>query len=190
MRGENRSGETRRLKDMLSGDLGRIYREATPERRRAYDAARATKRVYEAYNAAMEHMRGRDHVTGLFYDAAGNRLVAYVDAPAWVQELSMAREVVRTRMSLAGADVAAVEFRPSKEGYARRMPHKHGAPTSAAGAAAAKEKQEPPRVPLTEGERSAVERQCSGVDDLALRQALEKAMIASFEWKKGQNLER
>ena len=167
-----------RLGDMLGEARREAYDRATPAQRKAYDAASSTRRVFSAWNDVMEHERGRDHVTGLYYAAEDRRLVVYVDGPAWCQELSMMREVLRTRVSFKGVELSSIDFRVSREGYRRDPSLKRGEPTMSPDASKT--------APLGRAEREGIRRSVSGVEDDRLREALEKAMVASFEWKKGQ----
>ena len=67
-----------------------------------------------------EVAREKDHVTGLYYAEAENALVVYVDAQAWGTNLTMMREILRTRMEFQGARVSKIVVRVSREGYRRR----------------------------------------------------------------------
>ncbi len=175
------SGFTR-LGDMMGGVTGDAYARATPAQRRAYDAAAKNREVFAAWNAVMENERGRDHVTGLYYVADERRLVVYVDSPAWCQELFMMREVLRARLSFKGADLAEVVFKVSQEGYSRDSRLKKAA---RAKAPVAPSSDPAPGVPLDPREAAAIHAAVAPVADERLRQSLEKAMVASFEWKKG-----
>ena len=56
----------------------------------------------------------------LYYAEADNALVVYVDAQAWGTNLTMMREILRTRMEFQGARVSKIVVRVSREGYRRR----------------------------------------------------------------------
>ena len=109
-----------RMATLINAERQRLYAQASPERRARMDAAAQRGRVFQAWNAVMagaDVSREKSHVTGLYYDEAKNALVVYVDSDAWVQELTMKREVLRTRMSFEGVEVSRITFRRSREDY-------------------------------------------------------------------------
>ena len=112
--------EMGRMAPLIDAERMRLYAGASPEKRARMKAAEQRGRVFQAWNAVMagpDVSRENRHVTGLYYDEAKNTLVVYVDSDAWVQELTMKREVLRTRMSFQGVEVARVVFRRSREDY-------------------------------------------------------------------------
>lgn len=108
----------------ISAERRRVLEKASPAQRERMRAAEKRGAIFKAWNAVMEGSpdvsREKDHVTGLFYDEAQNALIVYVDSDIWCQELAMKREVLRTRMSFKGVDVAKVVCRRSREGYERK----------------------------------------------------------------------
>lgn len=114
----------RDLKGYLDAERGRVLGGATPQMRDRMRAAERRGEVFAAWNAVMatspEVAREKDHVTGLYYAEADNALVVYVDAQAWGTNLTMMREILRTRMEFQGARVSKIVVRVSREGYRRR----------------------------------------------------------------------
>ena len=94
----------------IAAERQRVLEKASPAQRERMRAAEQRGRVFRAWNAVMD----------LFYDDARNALVVYVDSDVWCQELSMKREVLRTRMSFQGVELARVVCRRSREGYERK----------------------------------------------------------------------
>lgn len=108
----------------IAAERRRVLEKASPAQRERMRAAEQRGRVFRAWNMVMDASpdvsREKEHVTGLFYDEARNALVVYVDSDVWCQELSMKRDVLRTRMSFQGVELARVVCRRSREGYERK----------------------------------------------------------------------
>ena len=181
----DRVGGTQGLAAFASIERHRIYDGASPERREQLRAAERRGAVFAAWNKVVSGTREGAHVTGLHYIAESNELVVYLDAPSWTQEMTMLREIIRARMAAAGAEVAGFVFRTSREGYG--VQKGTGAfRTPAAAAAGVRKAPVPIRTPLTAAEDAELSREVAPIADPALREALRKAIKASFEWKKGQ----
>lgn len=112
------------MASFIDAERRRVLEKASPEQRRRMRAAEQRRAVFAAWNAVMaaspDVSREKSHVTGLYYDEAQNALIVYVDSDIWCQELGMKREVLRTRMSFQGVEVAKVVCRRSREGYERK----------------------------------------------------------------------
>lgn len=205
----SRAGEPERLSatqplaGFLAPERTRLFDAATPEKREQLLAAERVRAVYGAWNAVCAGTREGAHVTGLHYVPERNELVVYADGAAWTQELTMLREIIRARMAARGAEVDAIVVRTSREGYGASAAAgataggRQGAPappSRALGRAVSRTNAvstaiegapRPPRGSLTPSESELIRREVAPIQDDALRQALEKAMKASFEWKKG-----
>ena len=179
---------TQGISGFISGERARLFDDASPERREQLRAAERRGAVFSAFNAVVRNTREGGHVTGLHYVPEQNELVAYVDTPAWTQELTMLREIVRARMAAAGADVSAVTFRTSREGYRSNLQRAAAAAGGTGARPARREpKSVPPRAPLAPEQEAELAREVAPIEDAALRQALMGAMRASLEWKMGQD---
>lgn len=178
-----RSRKTVGLDAFLGVERSRIIDAATPERREQMHAAERTREVYRAWNAVCGGTREGGHVTGLRYLPESNQLLVYADAPAWTQELTMLREIIRARMAREGVDLDGFVFRTSRPGYGsaegstRKGPRPRGVVSQAKPA---------PRCPLTDDEAASLSRAVEPIEDSRLRDALKSAMAASLEWKKGK----
>lgn len=178
-----RSRKTVGLDAFLGAERSRIIDAATPERREQMHAAERTREVYRAWNAVCGGTREGGHVTGLRYLPESNQLLVYADAPAWTQELTMLREIIRARMAREGVDLDGFVFRTSRPGYGsaegstRKGPRTRGA---------ASQTKPAPRCPLTDDEAASLSRAVEPIEDHRLRDALKSAMAASLEWKKGK----
>ena len=183
--GSGRLGATQALSGFLAPERSRIFDGATPERRRQLEAAERVREVYAAWNAVVAGTREGAHVTGLHYVPESNELVVYADGAAWAQELTMLREIVRARMAARGVDVSAIVCRASREGYRPAPSRAAKMPSRLPGAARAAAKTPVPRRALSPSEQEALDAAVAPIGDDKLRQALENAMKANFEWKKG-----
>lgn len=167
----------------LGGERRRIIDAATPERLEQMHAAERTREVYRAWNAVCGGTREGGHVTGLRYLPESNKLLVYADAPAWTQELTMLREIIRTRMAREGVDLDGFVFRTSRPGYggeAVQRKHRPQASTPVRPSVA-------PHAALSQEEDAALDAAVAPLEDKRLRDALKSAMRASLEWKKGQS---
>lgn len=169
-----RLGAPRGLGEYATRLRTQLFDGATPERQGQLRAAERRSRVFAAFNAVMAGTREGEHVTGLHFVAEEGKLIVYVDGASWTQELTMLREIIRARMDAAGESPSSIVFLTSKR-PAPRSRKKPAAPPRSAPAAA----------PLTRDEDAAITAATGGVGDPRLREALRKAMKASFEWKKG-----
>lgn len=176
---------TQGISGFIATERARLYDGASPERRERLAAAERRGAVFAAWNAVTAGTREGAHVTGLHYVPESNELVVYVDTPAWTQELSMLREIVRARMRARGADVAAIVFKTSRGGYLSNGQRAAGR-DARAGWGKRPPKPPVPHEDLTAEEDSALAAAVAPIEDPALREALHKAMKASFEWKKGR----
>lgn len=165
------------LNEYLDAERRRILGAAGPERREQMARAERSREVYRAWNAVCGGTREGAHVTGLRYLPDTNELLVYLDAPSWTQEMTMLREIIRTRMEREGVALSGFVFRTTKPGHAaprarRAAPARDAAPTPA------------PRVALSPEEDAALDASVGGIGDERLASALKKAMKASLEWKK------
>lgn len=109
----------------------------------------------------------------------GKQLVAYVDESIVAAELNARRELVKLQFfELFGEEIDEFKIIISRGQYKAHHPF-------------AKQEQTPSYVeaatpvPLDEAERATVSAQLAGIGDDHLRRAVERAMIADLEWKKG-----
>ncbi|MDY2777674.1 MAG: DUF721 domain-containing protein [Collinsella sp.] len=174
-RGASRINETRGLRGFIDVERARLFDGASPERRAQLRAAERSRDVYTAWNAVCQGTREGVHVTGLHYVPERNELVVYLDAPAWTQEMTMLREIIRARMAALGVELDGFVFRTSREG--------HRAPSPRA------PRPTPPRPPapspLDPEDAARIDEQVSAIGDSKLRESLGNAMKASLAWKKG-----
>ena len=177
---ERGGGTANSLSSLMEAERARLVGGSDEERQRQLQAAERQRSVFSAWNAVCGATREGAHVTGLHYLPASDELVVYLDGASWTQEMTLMREIIRARMAIAGADVANIRFKTSKEGYRSRAGQ--GAPTRAA--AGAEQRQPAPREPLDEQELAEVERAAGKIEDAGLKNAFERAMIASLEWSK------
>lgn len=166
------------LGGFLSDERRRIEAGASPERLAQMRAAERSKQVYRAWNAVCAKTREGAHACGLRYLPESNELLVYMDTPAWTQEMTLLREIVRARMARAGVEVDGIVFKTTRPG--------HTPPRAQLNIRPSAEKKPAPHADLTIAERDAIRAQVSPVADERLRQALENAMVASAEWDKGK----
>ena len=165
----------------MDGERSRLLTDASEERVEQFHAAEGRRRVYEAWNTVCGGTREGSHVTGLHYVAESNKLIVYMDSAAWVQEMTMLREIIRARMEMVGVKVDGIVFRTSREGY---HPSQRTFATARRDAGSDVASSDGPREDLTAEERAEVSRMAAQIDDPKLKKALEKAMVASLEWSK------
>lgn len=195
------------LNEYLDAERRRILSAATPERREQMARAEHSREVYRAWNAVCGGTREGAHVTGLRYLPDTNELLVYLDAASWTQEMSMLREIIRTRMERQGVSLAGFKFRTTKPGHVKSHLAKGGAdgtspsaanagssgsrhrasygayaPAGPAGAAA--RPAERPHAALSAEECAQLDAAVSPISDQKLAAALKNAMKASLEWKK------
>ena len=159
------------------------------------DAARLnmrTQQVRERYRKAIEsvyeprtaqyHLAHTNNV--IIRDIDGVKsLVVFVDDSACAADLNAQRELVTLRLlELFGEDIGRFDIRISKwKKYRENHPYvDESSPVS---------KSEVTPVPLNDEEKSFVSSTVSSISDPRLRKALEKAMTADLEWKKGEKVE-
>ena len=169
-----------RLDGFLTGERRRLLDGASPERLAELHEAERAREVYRAWNAVCAGTREGDHVTGLRFLPATNELLVYLDGASWTQEMSMLREIIRTRMAREGVELAGFKFRTSREGYTPARKRKVTAP------AAPPKKTRAALAPLDEGEERALDDAVAPIEDARLAKALRNAMKASLEWKKSE----
>ena len=186
------------LNEYLDAERRRILSAATPERREQMARAERSREVYRAWNAVCGGTREGAHVTGLRYLPDTNELLVYLDAASWTQEMSMLREIIRTRMERQGVSLAGFKFRTTKPGHvkshlakgaAARAATGSSAPTrtstgSSAAAGAAARPADRPHAELSAEECAQLDAAVSPISDQKLAAALKNAMKASLEWKK------
>ena len=181
-----RTGETHSLADFIPSERARIMDGASPVRREQMRAAESSRAVYRAWNEVCAGTREGAHVTGLHYVPESNELIVYADGSSWVGELTMMREIIRARMLRHGANIADIKVRLSRGGYpagGRVKAPASSVPSSSSPAATAKQGPVTPSRALSAAEVSALDESVSPIGDDRLREALKKAMKASFEHK-------
>ena len=195
------------LNEYLDAERRRILGAATPERREQMARAERSREVYRAWNAVCGGTREGAHVTGLRYLPDTNELLVYLDAASWTQEMSMLREIIRTRMERQGVSLAGFKFRTTKPGHVKSHLAKGdaaGTSSNAANAASSGTRQrasygayapagpsgvaarapERPHAELSAEEYAQLDAAVSPISDQKLAAALKNAMKASLEWKK------
>ena len=90
----------------------------------------------------------------------------------------MMREIIRARMYRLGVDIAGIKVKLSREGYARP---KAGGPRTHAQSPSPAPHRSVARHPLTAEEDARLDDRVSGIADERLRDALKRAIKASFE---------
>ena len=172
------------LSDYLVHERGRILNSANSERLEQLHAAERSREVYRAWNAVCGDTREGGHVTGLSYLPSSNQLLVYLDGPAWTQEMTMLREIIRGRMAREGVELDGFVFKTSQKGYtpARERAAKRLTPPQ--------KRPAPAHEDLSDEERDRVARQVEPIEDERLRDALKRAMTASLEWKKGMDAKK
>lgn len=186
------------LNEYLDAERRRILGAATPERREQMARAERSREVYRAWNAVCGGTREGAHVTGLRYLPDTNELLVYLDAASWTQEMSMLREIIRTRMERQGVSLAGFKFRTTKPGHVKSHLSKgtatHAATGTPAPARAAASSSaavgrsarltDRPHAELSAEEYAQLDAAVSPISDQKLAVALKNAMKASLEWKK------
>lgn len=122
------------------------------------------------------------HTNNVFImDKGGVRtLIVYVDEGIYAAELNAQRELIKLHLlELFGEDIEQFEIHVSKPRYKGNHPY---LTKSSDGA-----DEKAPSIPLDDHERAYVSDTVSAVEDKQLREALQKAMTADLEWKKGEN---
>ena len=181
-----RTGKTHSLADFIPSERARIMDGASPVRREQMRAAESSRAVYRAWNEVCAGTREGAHVTGLHYVPESNELIVYADGSSWVGELTMMREIIRARMLRHGANIADIKVRLSRGGYpagGRVKAPASSASSPSSPAATAKQGPAAPSRALSAAEVSALDESVSPIGDDRLREALKKAMKASFEHK-------
>lgn len=109
----------------------------------------------------------------------GKKLIVYVDESIVAAELNARRELVKLQFfEFFGEEIDEFKILISRGQYKTHHPFaRKDAPP------AWEERARP--VPLDESERAIVAAQLAGIADAPLRQAVERAMVADLEWKKG-----
>ena len=188
-----RSGSTQGLSDFLALERRRLFDDVAEARRGQLRAAERQREVFRAWNEVCARTREGQHVTGLKYLPETNELLVYVETGSWATELAMMREVIRARMAVKGVEVADLVFKATRAGYvplrvrddgsqgASTLP---GARPRARAASASPAGSSPIRPSLTVAESSALDAAVAPIEDPKLKEALRKAMGASFEWNK------
>lgn len=173
-----RTGETVGLGGFLAEERRRIEEGASPERLAQMRAAEESRKIYRAWNAVVAGTREGGHVCGLRYLPESNELLVYMDGPAWTQDMTLLREIIRARMEREGAAVDGIVFKTSRPGYTPARAAANARPRQP-------EKKPAPHADLSPEERERIGHEVAPIADEKLRQALERAMIASAEWIKG-----
>ena len=196
------------LNEYLDAERRRILSAATPERREQMARAERSREVYRAWNAVCGGTREGAHVTGLRYLPDTNELLVYLDAASWTQEMTMLREIIRTRMERQGVSLDGFKFRTTKPGHVKSHLAKDGASGSSPNAANASSSgsrhrtsygtyapagpavgrsarlADRPHAELSAEECAQLDATVSPISDQKLAAALKNAMKASLEWKK------
>ena len=172
---DDRTRETQSLATLLSHERARLMDGASAEEREQYRAAERRREVFRAWNDVCAGTREGSHVTGLHYVPEQNELVVYLDSAQWTQEMSMLREIVRARMALRGVDVSRIRCKVSRSEFITEQENGGRAAKRRASAGTPR-----PTVDISEETRKEIEQAVAGIDDRNLREALERAMIASY----------
>ena len=110
---------------------------------------------------------------------SGKQLLAYVDESIVAAELNARRELVKLQFyERFGEEIDEFKIFISRGQYKSLHPfvHNEAVPSYI----------EPANpMPLTDAEHELVSRQIAQINDARLRRAVEKAMVADLEWKKG-----
>ena len=112
------------------------------------------------------------------------KLIVYVDDSLFLAELNAQRELIKLRLlELFGEEIEDFDIRVSGRREYREV-HPFVDEDSTVNV------KNPATIPLTPDEKSFVSRTASVVEDETVQKALEKAMTADLEWKKGENMEK
>ncbi len=136
-------------------------------------------RVAEAWEAAAGPAVG-EHTTNAYL--RGHELVVAVDSPIWATELSAlsGRYVEELNHLLGGKVVTSVRFTVSQK--VEREKQRKRAEQEAEEFYLQDKVQ---AIPLSSIERAQIEESVKGIPDPELREAVLRATVADFEWKKG-----
>ena len=149
--------------------------------------ARRAAKVQAMWKDAIEHVYKEvapyvlDHVNAVYItdDGGVRTLMVYMDDGDFRSDVHCRQHLIMLRMrERFGEEVEAFKTFPSRFDMRKRHPF------SAENAVVSRETTV--SVPLSAAERAEVDAACAPIEDLALRRALAKAMVADREWKKGE----
>lgn len=149
--------------------------------------------VYERYKGAMESVYGAD--ARLFLDHTNavyilrddppkpqKRLVVYVDDSIYAAELNAQRELLRLKLlELYGEHIDVFDIFISRGGYRKKHPFDRMRAETVS-----EPVRKTPPMPLSDEEKMRVGEACAHIENPHVQRALEKAMKADLEWKKGE----
>ena len=172
------------------GKLGNDIAKAIAAMGGNSQAARINMRAQEVrqwYKEALEKVYGQTaelflaHTNNVYImDKDGVRtLIVYVDESIFAADLNAQRELIKLKLlELFGEPIEEFEIYVSRASYKKNHPY------------LTEDKQESdepiPSIPLDSDEKAQVSNTVSVVDDKKLREAIQKAMTADLEWKKGE----
>jgi hypothetical protein len=123
--------------------------------------------------------RGMDDRKDAGATGVGKQLLAYVDESIVAAELNARRELVKLQFfEQFGEEIDEFKIFISRGQYKSHHPFVHDEDTPSYIEPATP-------VPLTAEEQASVREQLAGIEDPRLRRAVERAMVADLEWKKG-----
>lgn len=108
-------------------------------------------------------------------------LIVYVDESIFAAELNAQRELIKLKLlELFGEEIEEFEIHVSRGNYKKNHPYlKQDSNES---------EEKAPSVPLDDQEKLFVSQTVSTIEAHQLRKAVEKAMTADMEWKKGERV--
>lgn len=168
----------------LSGEL-ELLAGRLPDDDQARIARRAAK-VQAMWKDAIEHVYKDvapyvlEHVNAVYVkEENGTRsLMVYMDDGDFRSDVHCRQHLILLYLKQRyGEEIREFKTFPARFDMRKRHPYKvEEAPL----------REKVKSVPLTDKEKAQVAQACAPIDNLALRRALEKAMTADREWKKGE----
>ena len=149
--------------------------------------ARRAAKVQAMWKDSIEHVYKEvapyvlDHVNAVYIkEENGVRtLMAYMDDGDFRSDVHCRQHLIMLRMKERfGEEIEAFKTFPSRFDMRKRHPfaREHDVVS----------RETTKTVPLSADERAEIDNVCAPIEDTALRRALERAMVADREWKKGE----
>lgn len=169
----------------LGAELSRIS-ERFPTDEKTLIARRAAK-VQSMWKDAIEHVYKDmapyvlEHVNAVYIkdDNGVRTLMAYLDDGDFRSDVHCRQHLIMLRMKERfGEEVEVFKTFPSRFDMRKRHPF--------AVERGSVSRETYPSVPLSGDELAEVDNACAPIENLALRRALSRAMVADREWKKGE----
>lgn len=108
-------------------------------------------------------------------------LIVYVDESIFAAELNAQRELIKLKLlELFGEEVEEFEIYISRGNYKKNHPYLEQENRES--------DEDLPTIPLDSNEKAFVSDMVSNIEDDRVRKAMEKAMTADLQWKKGKNV--